>query len=364
MRRKWPSPSAELPFGEAVSISCRMVPLSVLDLAPITQGSSAGEALRHSLELAQHAERWDYRRYWLAEHHNMPGVASAATAVAIGFIAQGTSKLRVGAGGIMLPNHAPLVVAEQFGTLASLYPGRIDLGIGRAPGTDPLTMRALRRQQQASEGFPENVRELLQYFEPERPDQAVRAIPGAGTRVPVWLLGSSLYGAQLAAALGLPFAFASHFAPDLLLDALATYREQFRPSQYSERPYAMACTFVVAADTDAEARLLFTSVEQAFIALRTGRPGQLPPPLDAATRAAFDPTVDEALAAIFRYAVVGGPAAVSSGLREFVSLTGVDEVMTTAMIFDPAARLRSCEIVADAWSKAGTVRATTGGAPD
>jgi luciferase family oxidoreductase group 1 len=323
-----------------------MVPLSILDLAPITQGGNAGQALRQSLELAQQAERLGYRRYWLAEHHNMPGVASAATAVAIGFIAQGTSKLRVGAGGIMLPNHSPLVVAEQFGTLAALYPGRIDLGIGRAPGTDPLTMRVLRRHQQASEGFPESVAELLRYFEPELPDQAVRAVPGAGSEIPVWLLGSSLYSAKLAGALGLPFAFASHFAPDLLLEALDLYRECFQPSARLARPYAMACTGVYAAETDAQARHLFTSVEQAFLALRTGRAGQLPPPLDPTVRARFDPGVDEALAQIFRYAVVGSPATVQSGIEEFVRLTGVDELMTTAMIFDQGARLRSFELVA------------------
>jgi luciferase family oxidoreductase group 1 len=326
-----------------------VVPLSILDLAPITQGGTAGEALRQSLDLARHAERWNYRRYWLAEHHNMPGVASAATAVAIGFIAQGTSKLRVGAGGIMLPNHAPLVVAEQFGTLAELYPGRIDLGLGRAPGTDPITMRALRRHQQASEGFPESVSELLHYLEPEKPDQVVRAVPGAGSRVPVWLLGSSLYSAQLAARLGLPFAFASHFAPDLLLEALDIYREQFRPSPSLERPHAMACTMVYAADTDAEARRLFTSVEQAFLALRTGRPGQLPPPLEAEDRARFDPGVDEALSQLFRYAVVGAPATVRSGMEEFVRATGIDELMTTAMIFDHGARLRSFELIAKIW---------------
>jgi luciferase family oxidoreductase group 1 len=323
-----------------------MVPLSILDLAPITRGSNAGEALRRSLELAQHAERWGYERFWMAEHHNMPGVASAATAVALGFIAQGTERIRVGAGGIMLPNHAPLIIAEQFGTLAALYPGRIDLGLGRAPGTDPLTRSALRRHLEASEEFPENVVELIRYLEPEAEGQSIRAVPGAGSRVPVWLLGSSLYSAQLAAALGLPFAFAAHFAPELLHDALRLYREQFRPSPRHEQPYAMACINVYAADTDTEARRLFTSLEQAFIALRSGRPGQLPPPLDAAARAAFDPVANEALQQLFRYAVVGGPATVRAGITDFIRATGVDELMTTAMIFEHTARLRSFEILA------------------
>jgi luciferase family oxidoreductase group 1 len=325
-----------------------MVPLSILDLAPITRGSDAGEALRRSRELAQHAERWGYERFWMAEHHNMPGVASAATAVALGFVAEGTTRIRVGAGGIMLPNHSPLVIAEQFGTLAALYPGRIDLGLGRAPGTDQVTMRALRRHQQASDAFPESVVELMRYFEPDAEGQAVRAVPGAGSRVPVWLLGSSLYSAQLAAALGVPFAFAAHFAPDLLHDALAVYREQFRPSPRHDTPYTMACINVYAADTDAEARRLFTSLEQAFIALRTGRPVPLPPPLDAAERAAFEPAANDALAQLFRYAVVGGPATVRQGVADFVRATGVDELMTTAMIFEHSARLRSFEILASA----------------
>jgi luciferase family oxidoreductase group 1 len=323
-----------------------MVPLSVLDLAPITRGSDAGEALKRSLELAQHAERLGYARFWMAEHHNMPGVASAATAVALGYVAQGTSRIRIGAGGVMLPNHAPLVIAEQFGTLAALYPGRIDLGLGRAPGTDVATMRALRRYQQASDAFPESVVELLRYLEPETERQTVRAIPGVGSRVPVWLLGSSLFSAQLAAALGLPFAFAAHFAPDLLHEALEVYREQFRPSPRHEQPYAMACVNVYAADTDAEARRLFTSLEQAFIALRSGRAGQLPPPLEPAERAAFGPLEEQALDQLFRYAVVGGPATVREGIVDFVRSTNVDELMTTAMIFDQTARLRSFEIVA------------------
>jgi luciferase family oxidoreductase group 1 len=327
-----------------------VVPLSILDLAPITRGSDAGEALRRSLDLAQHAERWGYVRFWMAEHHGMPGVASAATAVALGFVAQGTARIRVGAGGIMLPNHAPLVIAEQFGTLAALYPDRVDLGLGRAPGTDPLTTRALRRHLEAGDAFPESVVELMRFLEPPVEGQAVLAVPGAGSRVPIWLLGSSLYSAQLAAALGVPFAFAAHFAPDLLHEALAIYREQFRPSPRHDKPHAMACISVFAAETVAEARRLYTSLEQAFVALRLGRPGQLPPPLSDAERGAFDPTLNELLAQIARYAVVGDPATVRRGVNEFVAATGVDELMTTAMIFDHGARLRSFEILARAFA--------------
>jgi luciferase family oxidoreductase group 1 len=328
-----------------------MVPLSVLDLAPITQGSNAGEALRRSLDLAQHAERWGYERFWMAEHHNMPGIASAATAVALGFVAQGTTRIRVGAGGIMLPNHAPLVIAEQFGTLAALYPGRIDLGLGRAPGTDQPTMHALRRHKELGDDFPESVVELVRYLEPETEGQTIRAVPGVGSRVPVWLLGSSLYSAQLAAGLGLPFAFAAHFAPELLHEALGIYREKFRPSARYEKPHAMACIHVYAADTDADAEHLFTSLEQAFVALRTGRPGQLPPPLGRAERAAFDSISNAILEHTLRYSVVGGPAKVRQGVEEFVRATNVDELMTTAMIFDHAARLRSFEILASLWSE-------------
>jgi luciferase family oxidoreductase group 1 len=326
-----------------------MVPLSILDLAPVTRGSNPGEALRRSLELAQHAERWGYKRFWMAEHHNMPGVASAATAVALGFVAQGTTRIRVGAGGIMLPNHAPLVIAEQFGTLAALYPDRIDLGLGRAPGTDLETLRALRRHHTATDAFPESVLELVQYLEPAGEGQRIRAVPGEGTRVPVWLLGSSLYSARLAAALGLPFAFASHFAPDLLHEALDLYRSAYRPSPRHERPLAMACINVYAAADDAEARRLFTSLEQAFLALRTGRPGTLPPPLAASERAAFSPEANLTLERLFRYAVVGGKETVRRGITDFVRTTGVDELMTTAMIFDPTARLRSFEITAGLW---------------
>jgi luciferase family oxidoreductase group 1 len=321
------------------------VPLSILDLSPIVQGGTAADALRNSLDLAQHAERWGYHRFWLAEHHNMPGVASAATVVAIGYIAAGTSTIRVGAGGIMLPNHAPLVVAEQFGTLETLYPGRIDLGLGRAPGTDPLTARALRRDRLSSDTFPHDVQELLGYFRDE-PGQRVRAVPGAGLQVPVWLLGSSLFSAQLAAALGLPFAFASHFAPDAMETALALYRSQFQPSEYLERPYTMLGVNIFAADTDAEARRLFTSLQQAFLQLRRGQPGPLPPPVDSMEEH-WSPAEQAGLHHTFRYAVVGGPETVRRGLRAFVDYTGADEVMATGGIFDHSARLRSFEIVAE-----------------
>ena len=256
------------------------VPLSVLDLAFVPEGCTPADALRNTLDLAQHVERWGYRRFWLAEHHNMVGIASAATAIVIGHVAGGTRTIRVGAGGIMLPNHSPLVVAEQFGTLESLYPGRIDLGLGRAPGTDQLTVRALRRDPLAAESFPQDVLELKAFLGPTQPGQAVQAVPGAGLNVPLWILGSSMYGAQLAAALGLPYAFASHFAPDALHDALAVYRAQFRPSEQLDRPYAMVGVNVIAADTDAGARRLFTSVQQGFTNLLRGARGRLQPPID------------------------------------------------------------------------------------
>src|SRR3954471_3582397 len=255
--------------------------ISVLDLAPIREGATAADAFRNSLDLARHAERWGYRRFWLAEHHNIPGIASAATAVVIGHVAGGTSRIRVGAGGVMLPNHAPLVIAEQFGTLASLYPGRIDLGLGRAPGGDRQTTHALRRNLDGTEDdFPRDVAELQSYFRPARPGQAVRAIPGEGLDVPIWLLGSSDFSARLAAELGLPFAFASHFAPDYLLPALELYRENFKPSERLAEPYAMVGVNVIAGDTDAQARRLFTSLQQQFLNMVRGKPGQLPPPVD------------------------------------------------------------------------------------
>ena len=324
-----------------------MPALSVLDLAPVPEGSNPGQALRNSRDLAQHAERLGYRRYWLAEHHNMPGIASAATAVAIGFVAEGTRSIRVGAGGIMLPNHAPLQVAEQFGTLASLYPGRIDLGLGRAPGTDQPTARALRRYFDSADAFPNDVIELLGYFEPAKPGQTVRAVPGAGLDVPLWLLGSSLFSAKLAAQLGLPFAFASHFAPDAMDQALAIYRRDFRPSARLAAPYAILALNVVAADSDAEARRLFTTQQQAFVNLRRGRPGLIPPPIDD-IEAFWTPTerlgVEQALAC----AVVGGPDTVQRGLAEFIARHRPDELLLTANIFDHAARLHSFELAAAA----------------
>lgn len=325
-----------------------MTPLSILDLSPIVEGSDAGRALRNSRDLARHAEHWGYRRFWLAEHHNMEGVASAATAVAIGFVAEGTSTIRVGAGGVMLPNHAPLMIAEQFGTLESLYPGRIDLGIGRAPGTDQITAHALRRALAGDiDAFPKDVVELLTYFQPSRPEQRVRAVPGAGLDVPVWILGSSTYGAQLAAILGLPYAFASHFAPADMDAALAAYRSQFRPSQHLSRPYVMLGLNVVAADTDAEALRLFTSLQQAFVNLRLGRPGRLRPPVDD-IEAHVDPAHHDLVRQTLGRSVVGSAETVNRGLAAFIARTGADEVIVTAQIFDHAARLRSFEITAQA----------------
>jgi luciferase family oxidoreductase group 1 len=322
------------------------IPFSVLDLAPVKAGGTIAESFRETLDLARHAEAWGYRRFWLAEHHNMPGIASAATSVLIGYVACGTKTIRVGSGGVMLPNHAPLVIAEQFGTLESLYPGRIDLGVGRAPGTDQLTMRALRRTlTSVDEDFPREVAELLSYFAPPRPGQAVRAVPGAGLRVPVWLLGSSLYSARLAALMGLPFAFASHFAPDLLLQALEIYRGEFRPSEALDRPYAMPCINVFAAATDAEARLLFTSLQQAFVNLRRGQYGLLPPPVDP-TQGRWSEVEMAGVEHALRYSAVGSPETVHRWLESFIDLTKADEIMVTAQIFDHSARLRSIEIVA------------------
>ena len=304
------------------------------------------DALHHSRALAQQAERLGYRRYWLAEHHNLPGIASAATAVVIGHVAAGTTTIRVGSGGIMLPNHAPLVIAEQFGTLAALFPGRIDLGLGRAPGTDPLTARALRRgQPNSADTFPHDVMELQAYFRPAQPGQAVQAVPGAGLAVPIWLLGSSLFSAGLAAALGLPFAFASHFAPDQLDDALELYRSEFQPSDVLAQPYAVAAIAVFAADTDAEAARLFTSLQQSFVQLRRGTPGPLPPPVDRMD-GRWTPAEQAGVDHAFREAVVGSRATVQRGLAAFLRRTRVDELMVTAAIFDPAARLRSFELVA------------------
>lgn len=324
-----------------------MAALSVLDLSPIVEGSSASQSLANSLDLARHAERLGYKRYWLAEHHNMPGIASAATSVVIAHIAAGTNTIRVGAGGVMLPNHAPLVIAEQFGTLAALHPGRIDLGLGRAPGTDMGTARALRRNMEAGvDTFPQDVVELMTYFEPAKDGQRIRAVPGEGQNVPVWILGSSLYGAQLAAILGLPYAFASHFAPAELDHALEIYRSRFQPSAYLDKPYAMLGLNVIAAPTDAEARLLFTSLQQAFVNLRTGRPGKLPPPVEGYDRE-LEPAARVMLGQALSCAVVGSPETVARGVGAFIGRTGADELMITAQIFDHAARVRSFEILAE-----------------
>jgi luciferase family oxidoreductase group 1 len=324
-----------------------MLPYSLLDLAPVTEGSTPREAFANTLDLARHAEALGYRRYWLAEHHNMPGIASAATAVLIGHVAAGTATIRVGAGGIMLPNHAPLQVAEQFGTLAALHPGRIDLGLGRAPGTDQATARALRRYFDGADTFPQDVVELLRYFEPARPGQAVQAVPGAGLDVPVWMLGSSLFSAQLAAALGLPFAFASHFAPAAMDEALALYRRDFKPSARLDAPYAMLALNVVAADTGAQAWRLFTTQQQSFVRLRRGQPGLVPPPIDDID-AFWAPhekaMVEQALAC----AVVGDPDEVRAGLADFVARHRPDELLLTANIFDHAARRHSFALAARA----------------
>jgi luciferase family oxidoreductase group 1 len=325
-----------------------MLPLSVLDLSPIAQGSDAAQSLRNTLDLARHAEKLGYRRYWLAEHHSMPGIASAATSVVIGHVAGGTSRIRVGAGGIMLPNHSPLVIAEQFGTLEALFPGRIDLGLGRAPGSDQMTARALRRNLSTDpEEFPQDVIELLRYLGPPDSSQRVMAVPGVNSNVPVWILGSSLFGAQVAAALGLPFAFASHFAPAMMMEALEVYRARFRPRAQLEQPHVMLGFNVFAADTDPDGLLLASSLQQAFVNLRTGRPGQLPPPvqgyanqLPAAARA----MLDEALSC----SAIGSPETVRESMAAFVARTRPQELMVTSQIFDHAARLHSYEIAAEA----------------
>ncbi|TKT74984.1 LLM class flavin-dependent oxidoreductase [Aquamicrobium sp. LC103] len=324
-----------------------MIPLSVLDLSPVPQGSDAAQSLKNTLDLARHAEKLGFSRYWLAEHHNMPGIASAATAVVIGHVAGGTSTIRVGAGGIMLPNHSPLMVAEAFGTLASLYPGRIDLGLGRAPGTDQLTAHALRRNMNADiNSFPNDVVELMSYFRPLEPGQRVRAIPGAGLDVPIWMLGSSLFGAQLAAALGLPYAFASHFAPAEMEGAMQVYRARFEASEQSDKPYVMLGLNVIAAETDEEAQFLFTSLQQAFVNLRTGRAGQLPPPVKGFLDE-LDPMAKMMLDQALSCAIVGSRETVRRGLKAFVERTGADELMVTAQVYDHAARVRSYEILAD-----------------
>ena len=324
-----------------------MIPFSILDLSPIVEGGDAAQSFRNTLDLARHGERWGYRRFWLAEHHAMPGVGSAATAVLIGYVAGGTSTIRVGAGGIMLPNHAPLVIAEQFGTLESLYPGRIDLGLGRAPGSDQMTARALRRNLVGdADGFPRDVVELTDYFSAE-PQSPVRAVPGQGLDVPIWILGSSLYGAQLAAAMGLPYAFASHFAPAQMTQAISLYRAAFEASARLEKPYVMLGFNVFAADSDEEAQFLATSMQQAFVNLRTGHPTRLPPPRKGYLESlgAYERSIlDQVLSA----SAIGSPATVKKQVEEFVARTGADELMVTCQMYDHGARLRSFEIASTA----------------
>ena len=311
------------------------------------QGGNAAQSFRNTLDLARHTERWGYRRYWLAEHHGMTGIASAATAVLIGQVAAATSTIRVGAGGIMLPNHSPLLIAEQFGTLASLFPGRIDLGLGRAPGSDPVTARALRRSPAAVESFPRDVMELMEYFQSPQPGRKVIAVPGAGLDVPVWILGSSLFGAQLAAALGLPYAFASHFAPAAVSEAVDLYRARFEPSDQLQHPYVMLGVNAFAADSEAEARRLFTSLQQAFTNLRGGHPGPLPPPNDG-FEGRLTPAERAGLAAMLEFTVVGSADAVRAGLERIADRTGADELMIASQIFDHGARVRSYQLTAGA----------------
>lgn len=323
-----------------------MPPLSILDLAHITEGSTASDALRNSLDLAQHAERWGYNRFWLAEHHNMVGIASAATSVAIAHVAGGTKTIRVGAGGIMLPNHAPLIIAEQFGTLDALFPGRIDLGVGRAPGTDQRTMRALRRDPTSADTFPQDVLELQALLGPLQPDQVIQAVPGTDSNVPIWILGSSLFGAQLAAMLGLPYAFASHFAPNALFQALQVYRERFQPSAQLDKPYAMVGVNVIAADTDEEAKRLFTSAQQAFTNMFRGTRGKLQPPIDD-IETYWTPAEKAQASSMLACSFVGSAKTVREGLEDFIEQTGADELIVASAIYEHDKRLRSYEILAD-----------------
>ncbi len=323
-----------------------MIPFSVLDLAPVPDGSSVADALQNTLDLARHAESWGYRRFWLAEHHNMAGIASAATSVLIGQVAAATKTIRVGAGGVMLPNHAPLIIAEQFGTLATLYPDRIDLGLGRAPGTDMATARALRRGLDDGEGFPRDVMELIAYLGDDEPGQKVRAIPGRGTHVPVWILGSSLYGAQLAAHLGLPYAFASHFAPAALEQAIEVYRQTFRPSEHLEKPHFMMALNVFAADTDAEGLFLKSSMQQAFANLRTGRPGPLPRPVENVEEI-LEPAIAAGVAQALACTAAGSPQTVREALSTFLARHRPDEIIITGQIHDHEARLKSFRIAAE-----------------
>jgi luciferase family oxidoreductase group 1 len=323
-----------------------MPPFSVLDLAPVPEGFTPSDALRNTLDLAQHAETWGYNRYWLAEHHNMVGIASAATSVVIAHVAGGTRTMRIGAGGIMLPNHSPLVIAEQFGTLDALFPGRIDLGVGRAPGTDQRTLRALRRDPTSADTFPQDVLELQALLGPVQPDQVIQAVPGAGSNVPIWILGSSLFGAQLAAMLGLPYAFASHFAPGALMQALQVYRERFQPSAQLDRPYAMVGVNVIAADTDEEARHLFTSAQQSFTNLFRGTRGKLQPPIDD-IESYWTPSEKAQAMNMLSCSFVGSPRTVQDGLENFIAQTGADEVMVAAAVYDHSRRLRSYEILSE-----------------
>ena len=332
-----------------------MAKLSILDLAAIAQGNSAASALHNTLAAAQHAERLGYQRYWVAEHHNMPGIASSATAVLIAYLAGGTSRIRLGAGGVMLPNHAPLVIAEQFGTLAELYPQRIDLGLGRAPGTDQLTSRALRRTLSGNvDDFPQDVLELQQYFQPLQPGQAVQAVPGVGTQVPLWILGSSLYGAQLAASLGLPYSFASHFAPQQMQQAIAVYRQQFQPSEQLQEPYVMLGYNVCAAETDEHALYLRSSGLQSFVNLRRGVPGKLPPPVRDFEQS-LAPMEQAMLAEIGRCSAVGSPATVKDAMANFIETTGADELMLVSHIYDHHQRLRSMDIAASVGQELGLI---------
>ena len=325
-----------------------MIPFSLLDLAPVCEGSTPSQAFANALDLARHAEALGYKRYWLAEHHNMPGIASAATSILIGHIAGGTSRIRVGAGGVMLPNHSPLQVAEQFGTLAALHPGRIDLGMGRAPGTDHATAKALRRYYDNADAFPRDVQEVLHYFEPVQPGQAVQAVPGSGQDVPVWILGSSLFGARLAAALGLPYAFASHFAPAAMDEALALYHRDFRPSARLRTPYAMLALNVFGADTRAEAKRLATTQQQSFVRLRRGELGLVPPPIDD-IEVFWTPAEKSMVAEALACSVVGDAADLREGIAAFVARHRPDELMLTGNIFDHAARKHSFALASQAF---------------
>lgn len=328
-----------------------MIPFSVLDLCPILEAGNAAQSFHHARDLAQHAERWGYQRFWLAEHHSMPGIASAATSVVIAHVAAGTASIRVGAGGIMLPNHSPLVIAEQFGTLASLFPARIDLGLGRAPGSDEATARALRRSMAASpDQFPQDVIELMGYFEPVSAGQKVQAVPGAGLEVPVWILGSSLFGAQLAAELGLPYAFASHFAPAQMMQAIAVYRARFKPSAQLKKPYVMLGFNVFAAATDEEARWLASSMQQAFVELRHGQPRRLQPPVEG-YESRLSPAEQAVLTHTLACSAIGSPDTIKRELEDFIAHTGADELMITSQIYDHAARLRSYEMTAQVRSE-------------